>query len=101
MWACIAGACGITYFAVGVYLDARDTAIRSYISSVCKAVEDFRLQHGRYPVELEQIEHAALDYDFGIPLTSLEYVIRESEVSVSYSSNWRQTVSVSRELVED
>ena len=41
----------ITYWAVDVYREAHDAAVRSYLMSVCSAVEEYRLQHGRYPIK--------------------------------------------------
>lgn len=91
----------VIYWGFGVYREAQDTAVRSYLMSVCSAVEGYRVQHGQYPSELEQIENSTLDHDVGIPLVSLTYDVSDSEVTVSYSSKENSTISCKRPIIAD
>lgn len=91
----------ITFYGVGFYYEARDAAVRSYVRSVCSAVEEYRVQNGRYPTELDQINTSTLDYDVNIPLSALKYELNESEMNVSYSSEDGDTISFKSPIAVD
>jgi hypothetical protein len=89
----------VAYLGVGVYSEAHGTAVRSYLMSVCSAVEEYRVQHGQYPSKLEQVKDSTLDYSVGIPLASLIYDLSDSELTISYSSKEGNTISCMRPVI--
>lgn len=91
----------VTYKVVSILRTANGLGLHSYVASVCKAVEEYRIQNGQYPTNLSQIDSSTLDYDHGIPLSSLEYDIGESDLSVAYSVDGGTPVSCSRKLIDD
>jgi len=91
----------VTFEVVRGFNAAKEAALHSYLSSVCQAVEDYRVQHGQYPANLGQIETSTLDYDRGIALSSLEYDIRDSELTVTYSVDGGTPVSLTRKRIGD
>jgi type II secretory pathway pseudopilin PulG len=86
---------------VSVVNEAREAAVRAYLMSVCKAVEEYRIQHGHYPDNLLQIDTSKLDYSVGIPLGSLVYELGASEIRVSYPHDGSGSLSYSRKLLPD
>lgn len=91
----------VTFEMVRVFRAANEAALHSYLSSVCQAIQDYRVQHGQYPSNLRQIDTSTLDYDRGIPLSSLKYDIGDSELSVTYSVDGGPPVSLTRKLIRD
>ena len=66
--------------------EARVTAVRSYVLSVCDAVEHYRAENGFYPQSLNEIDTSTLDSDrLGIPLDQLDYVNRNGSFALSYT----------------
>jgi hypothetical protein len=78
--------CGFV-FTYQQFQRARELAIRSYLSSVHKSVEEYHLEHGIYPetlIDLMEMKSLSLDSDMGIPLTGLNYEATATGFSVSY-----------------
>lgn len=66
------------------FQSARQAAIYSYVASVCKAVESFHQQHGRYPQSLSEIDESNFDHEMGIPLQDLDYQVSDTGFQISY-----------------
>ncbi|WP_146585767.1 hypothetical protein [Posidoniimonas polymericola] len=71
-------------FAIGELSAARAAALRSYVLSVCKVVEDYQQEHGEYPPTLAAINRSNLDVDFGISLEELDYQATDDGYRVAY-----------------
>ena len=86
----------LAYSGLNHYREARVTAVRSYIESVCSAVEEYKVRKAEYPSGLEQIDSSTLDNDLGIPLASLDYDVGESGIRVSYTQESGEEISCKR-----
>lgn len=94
--------CGsVLYWALGAYREARNAAVRSYLCSVCAAVEDYKQQHGEYPADLTQISASKLDVDFGITVASLAYEVDDSTIMVSYFPEAGKAITCQRPATLD
>lgn len=69
------------------FREAKAVALDAYLGSVGSAVEAYRMRHGRYPADLNQIATENLDYDVGVPLTALTLVVTDSDILVSYTAS--------------
>ena len=81
------------FWALNMFAEARHAAIHSYVASVCKAVDDFFEEHGRYPDSLGEIDTSKLDYDVQIPVTDLDYQLVDSRFRVSYRPSHGEIIS--------
>jgi len=91
----------IMYWALGAYREARNIAMRSYLCSVCAAVEDYREEHGEYPADLTLISASKLDTDFGITVASLSYEVDGSTITVSYAREGETAITCPRLVAVD
>lgn len=101
-WLAILIALGFAiYWALAAYREARNIAVRSYLCSVCAAVEDYRKEHGEYPADLTLISASKLDADFGITVASLSYEVNDSTITVSYSPEGGTAITCQRSATPD
>ena len=80
---------------------AREAAARSYLLSVCNAVQEYRIEHGSYPDRLAQIDTSKFDYNGGVTLDSLDYELGASEFRVSFPRHSNDALSCSHKLLPD
>ena len=90
---CVAVIALLIGLCVTTYNDVRSHAVRSYVLSVCNAVENFYKEHGHYPESLGRVDQSLLDYDLQIPLHELDYEITSTGFRISYRINGRHVVS--------
>lgn len=62
----------------------KDAATRSYVYSICAAVEHFHGEHGTYPEVLRDLGSSQFDADAGIRLEDIDYEHSHTGYSVSY-----------------
>ena len=74
--------------AIQIHGKTRETAVRSYVLSVCDSVEQFQLKNGHYPAALTEIETTHLNDDCGIPLDALQYEVTDAQEYDVYGADF-------------